>query len=106
MGPGGSLWSLLTCIVLNPDVSVDDPPIDGVVEVDHLELYAKENAANHRTGQYELVSDKSTPVLRRADNFYLAVVTKDKEIDLNHDVVRVVFEFGKYQAIRIRIKEN
>ena len=48
------------------------------------------------TEQYELVTEQNTPVLRRSANFYLAIKTKSRQIDLGgKDSVNLIFEFGK-----------
>ena len=64
-------------------------------EVELVELYAKENASNHRTDRYELVSDQDTPVLRRAQTFYMAVRAKKQQFDLRKDRIKVCFQFGE-----------
>ena len=67
--------------------------------MDRLLFYPKENAGNHMTEQYELVTEQNTPVLRRSANFYLAIKTKSRQIDLGgKDSVNLIFEFGKCES--------
>ena len=66
------------------------------IEVERLFLYAKENAGDHMTDQYELVTEQDTPVLRRSASFYLAIKSKSRPIDIGgKDAVNLIFEFGK-----------
>ena len=66
------------------------------IEVDRLFLYPKENAGNHYTDKYELVSEQGISVLRRSAKFFLAINSKSRSIDLDgKDKVNVIFEFGK-----------
>lgn len=65
-----------------------------VAQVDSVELYAVENSTNHRTDKYELVQDDKTPVLRRADFFYLALKAQNRQLDLDSDEIKLVFDFG------------
>ena len=59
-------------------------------------LYPKENAKNHHTEKYELVTDQDTAVVRRAAKFNLAIKTGSRAIDLDEqDNVNLIFEFGK-----------
>ena len=67
--------------------------------MEKLELYASENATNHRTSKYELVSEQSTAVFRRAAPFYMAVQTKERPVEIGKDQVNVVFEFGETPSV-------
>lgn len=63
--------------------------------VQATDLYPKPNAEAHHTDMYDLVNmDPPTPVLRRGNDFYLAV-SFDREFDPTLDVIRICFEFGK-----------
>ena len=55
---------------------------DSAIEVEKVELYARQNASNHRTDKYDLVADSAATVLRRSAPFFLAVVTKNRPADL------------------------
>ena len=67
------------------------------IEVDRLFIYPKENAGNHNTEKYELVTEQGISVLRRSANFFLAINSKSRSIDLDgKDSVNLIFEFGKY----------
>ena len=60
-------------------------------------LYPKENAKNHHTEKYELVTDQDTAVVRRAAKFNLAIKTGSRAIDLDEqDNVNLIFDFGKF----------
>ena len=77
-----------------PSIPTTNP--DAGIEVEKVFLYPKENAKNHHTEKYELVTDQNIPVLRRATTFRLAIKTKLRGIDLEEkDVVNLVFEFGR-----------
>ena len=63
-------------------------------------MYPEKNASNHYTEKYELVTEQDIPVLRRSANFYLAITSKSRPIDLGgKDSVNVIFEFGKSKKI-------
>ena len=50
------------------------------------------------TEKYELVTEQDTSVLRRGTNFYLAITSKSRQIEIGgKDVVNLIFEFGKIQ---------
>ena len=69
------------------------------LDINHVEFYASENAKNHRTDKYDLVSDKKIPVLRRSNSFYMAISAHQRPIDPKKDKLNVVFEFGNYLTI-------
>lgn len=54
----------------------------GPLTVEKVELYASENASNHRTDKYEQVTEHKNPVLRRAAPFYLAVQGRSTNKDI------------------------
>ena len=82
--------------VFSPDPTLGGSSANAVLSVDGLEMYAVENATNHRTDKYELVSEQRTPVLRRAETFYMAVKFKgERGMETHKDRVRVVFEMGE-----------
>ena len=65
--------------------------------MERIFLYPKENAINHHTEKYELVTDQDTAVVRRAAKFNLAIKTGSRAIDLDEqDNVNLIFEFGKF----------
>ena len=74
------------------------------IEVDRLFIYPKDNAGNHNTEKYELVTEQGISVLRRSANFFLAINSKSRSIDLDgKDSVNLIFEFGKKQYLHIHI---
>ena len=82
------------CFLVYPNTETRNP--NAGIEVERLFLYAKENAKNHMTDQYELVTEQDTPVLRRSASFYLAIKSKSRPIDIGgKDAVNLIFEFGK-----------
>ena len=63
-------------------------------------FYARDNARDHHTEQFELVHDSTpTPVLRRGLPFFLAV-RFDRQFDSINDVIRLQFGFGEFQQSR------
>ena len=77
-----------------PNIPTENP--DAGVDVERVFLYPKENAKNHHTEKYELVTDQDTAVVRRAAKFNLAIKTGSRPIDLDEqDNVNLIFEFGK-----------
>ena len=75
------------------------------IEVDRLFIYPKENAGNHNTEKYELVTEQGISVLRRSANFFLAINSKSRSIDLDgKDSVNLIFEFGKNQYLYTHIQ--
>ena len=58
-------------------------------------LYPKENAGKNHTEKYELVTEQNIAVVRRAAKFNVAIKTKSRGIDFDHDNVTLIFEFGK-----------
>ena len=65
-----------------------------VPSIANVEMYAKENASNHRTDKYELVTEQNVPVLRRGDAFYLAIKANNRALDPDRDRIKINFEFG------------
>lgn len=63
--------------------------------VELMEFYPRDNAKEHHTDMYELVSDAQTPtpVLRRGQNFFFAI-RFDRSFEQQRDFVRVNFNFG------------
>lgn len=66
------------------------------INVERVEFYPKENAKEHKTTEYDLVSssDVPTPIFRRGFNFFFAVKF-DRDFDPSTDALRVHFNFGK-----------
>ena len=76
MRPKVGNWELRSSSYLYPLLRPDS-----AIEVQKVELYARQNATNHRTGKYDLIGD-SAAVLRRSAPFFLAIVTKNRPADL------------------------
>ena len=71
------------------------PELYNGVDVENVFLYPQENAKNHHTEKYGLVSEQNIAVIRRAAKFNLAIKTKSRAIDLlTKDDVYITFEFG------------
>lgn len=77
--------------------------------VEVTEFYGRQNAANHHTEAYELVSGagaggadgggiRGSPILRRGAPFFLAV-RFDRPPDTKKDAVRLVFSFGPNPSV-------
>jgi len=65
------------------------------LKVDTVEMYARDNAREHRTDRYELVRENmSSCVLRRGQPFFMALRMKERNYDARRDVLRVSFNFG------------
>lgn len=66
------------------------------LRIDLVHLYPKENAEKHHTEKYEFVQleEDSIPVLRRGMKFSMAL-SFDRKFDINYDVIRIIFSFGK-----------
>jgi len=63
-------------------------------------FYARDNARDHHTEQFELVHDSTpTPVFRRGLPFFFAV-RFDRQFDSINDVIRLQFGFGECQQRR------
>ena len=63
-------------------------------------FYARDNARDHHTEQFELVHDSTpTPVFRRGLPFFFAV-RFDRQFDPINDVIRLQFGFGECQQSR------
>ena len=63
-------------------------------------FYARDNARDHHTEQFELVHDSTpTPVFRRGLPFFFAV-RFDRQFDSIDDVIRLQFGFGEFQQSR------
>lgn len=63
-------------------------------------FYARDNARDHHTEQFELVHDSTpTPVFRRGLPFFFAV-RFDRQFDPINDVIRLQFGFGECQQRR------
>lgn len=70
-------------------MSLEEP-----LAVEAVFFYEKENAATHRTSNYELVHlDPPTPVLRRGQAFNVALRFNREYVD-ETDIVRLLFSFG------------
>ncbi|KDR16648.1 Hemocyte protein-glutamine gamma-glutamyltransferase, partial [Zootermopsis nevadensis] len=64
------------------------------LKVDLCGFYARDNAKEHHTDQFELVQDPTaTPVLRRGLPFFFAV-RFDRQYDPAGDIIRLQFGFG------------
>ena len=66
---------------------------DGI-EVEKIEVYAIDNAEDHQTSQYDLVTDHGVAVLRRSTTFSMALTPKGRALDFKQDACNLVFEFG------------
>lgn len=76
-----------------------NPPIS----VELTEMYIKDNAKAHQTDKFELVVDTpATPVLRRGQPFFLAI-RFDRPFNLQEDMVRFIFEFGRFKMSTLHI---
>ena len=83
--------------VVYPSIPTTNP--GSGVDVEKLFLYPNENAKNHHTEKYELVTDQNIAVVRRAATFSLAIKTNSRAIDLDElDNVNLIFEFGKFKS--------
>lgn len=66
-------------------------------------FYPQQNGKYHRTAKFELV-ERSTPILRRGQNFYIALRYHDdkdeeREIDLvETDTLKLIFGFGPHPS--------
>ena len=70
------------------------------IEVKRLFLYPKENAGNHHTDKYDLVSEQDVAVLRRGATFFLSITSTSRPINLDgKDKVNLLFEFGKWKYL-------
>ena len=76
-----------------PTTDTENP--ESGVDVEKVVLYPKENAGTNHTEKYELVTEQNIAVVRRAAMFNVAIKTKSRGIDLDHDNVNLIFEFGK-----------
>lgn len=66
------------------------------LQVVRTDFYCKENAKAHHTDEYDIVkADPPTPVFRRGANFAMAIQF-NRPFNRDTDVVRIKFEFGKY----------
>ena len=75
-----------------------------MLEVQRIEFYPSENAKNHHTDKFELVTEEwKTPVLRRGQTFFMSIIT-DKEVKIGIDSVVIIFEFGQKLAIELPLK--
>ena len=72
----------------------------GVLDVDKVYFYAKDNAKKHQTVRYELVHQKpETPILRRGESFNLRIrFSDDRTFDFEKDLLRLNFKFGEIQS--------
>ena len=77
------------------------PKAKGVLDVDKVYFYAKENAKAHRTLRYELVHRQpETPILRRGQPFTLLIrFSDDRAYDSAKDVLRLNLNFGKCSTV-------
>jgi hypothetical protein len=67
------------------------------LKVDLTGFYARDNAKDHHTDQFELVQDPmATPIFRRGLPFFFAV-RFDRQFDPVEDVIRLQFGFGEWQ---------
>ena len=76
-------------------VTIETENPDSGVDVEKVYLYPKENAEKNNTEKYELVTEQDVAVVRRASSFDVAITTKSRAIDFEHDNVNLIFEFGK-----------
>ena len=73
------------------------------LKVDTVEMYARDNAREHRTDRYELVRENmSSCVLRRGQPFFMALRMKERNYDARRDVLRVSFNFGTFIKIYLK----
>jgi hypothetical protein len=72
------------------------------LRVDLSGFYARDNAKEHHTDQFELVQDPTaTPVFRRGLPFFFAV-RFDRQYDPIGDVIRLQFGFGESSSQQVR----
>jgi hypothetical protein len=92
MGVRSGSWNHLLPVVLTP-------PLEGPVE--QVEWFSRENAREHRTDRYEVVSNpkKLYPVYRRGQGFFMAVKMVTKSLDLSRQPLLVYFTFGETYII-------
>jgi len=69
-----------------------------VVQIEGVDWMHAENGAKHRTSRYELSETAKACVVRRGQEFTLALVLRagGRAFDPNRDRVKLVFEFGDY----------
>ncbi|CAG0884266.1 unnamed protein product [Cyprideis torosa] len=84
--------------VLDRDLAT--PPPSEVLKVAAVEFYVKQNAQRHHTDDFELVlEDTPTPILRRGQEFYMAIKFANKEYNSRRDILRLAFGFGPYPSV-------
>ena len=54
-----------------------------MLAVEGIDWMYLDNGAKHKTGSYELVSQKKACIVRRGDVFNLAIKCKDRTFDMN-----------------------
>ncbi|XP_067135706.1 hemocyte protein-glutamine gamma-glutamyltransferase-like [Centruroides vittatus] len=78
----------------NRDSDSTDTAGSKVIEVDSVELYARQNAEVHHTRRYEILKVKTpSPVLRRGSPFFIAIRFR-RQYDSNRDLIKLEFTFG------------
>ncbi|XP_046458775.1 hemocyte protein-glutamine gamma-glutamyltransferase-like [Daphnia pulex] len=102
------------------EIRTDGVPSDNL-KIESVELLSRDNAREHRTDRYEMVSEHghvrdkhgfhvfdvanvvdglrsssspSTTVLRRGQPFFMAIRMKDRNFDPRRDILRASFTFG------------
>lgn len=67
------------------------------LEIESVYFYPLENAKNHYTDRYEVVhNEPPSPVLRRGQEFFLAIRFNSRGYRDEADIVHLVFNHGKY----------
>lgn len=87
----------------NDDVSKEVELIEGschkntALVVREVDFYPQENAGDHQTDDYDLVTEHNVPVLRRSQIFSLAIKF-DQAFNTKSQQCRISFEFGPYPS--------
>ncbi|CAL4121093.1 unnamed protein product, partial [Meganyctiphanes norvegica] len=80
----------------------DEKPVSpNLNKVDRVHWYIRGNAKTHNTMKYDLVHDKKEqkPVMRRGQDFYLALRFRDRDFDIKRDRVVLNFKFGAKPSV-------
>ncbi|CAL4082363.1 unnamed protein product, partial [Meganyctiphanes norvegica] len=80
--------------------SEEQPSSHLVNKLDRVHWYIEGNARNHNTIKYDFVHKKNPkPVLRRGQEFYLALRFRDKDFDIKRDKIVMYFRFGSRPSV-------
>ncbi|CAL4121087.1 unnamed protein product, partial [Meganyctiphanes norvegica] len=81
----------------------DDRPVSMAVnKVDRVHWYFKGNARTHNTIRYDLIHDQkeAKPILRRGQEFYVALRFRDRDFDVKRDRICLHFRFGPKPCVQ------